>query len=342
MGCLLCACRFIFFVHEPRDISGTVENHAKIIDFPHFSVVREAVDHTYLGSKQYADINVNSSAYRHIMKEWKILDGEKNLPDSIYVQAYETRIDLMRAVIVGSPGTPYHDGLFFFDICLPFHYPNQPPKVHYISHGYKLNPNILQDGRVCLSLINTWKGDKGERWSPKLTILQTLVSIQALVLNDRPYFNNPALAFAKNNTPPEIEGSSIVYNHIAFEQSCKSMISIMRNPPKNFENFVVCHFRARADMILTAARDYEKGRMMVGMIDQDSVEGVHNVLFNIGRIRLELVDAFSPYISEAEAMINMDDNNDDDDDVVVKTKENMKKHKRDWSKFICFAICIWE
>ncbi|KAL3634678.1 hypothetical protein CASFOL_021732 [Castilleja foliolosa] len=327
--------------------SGTVENYACIIDFPHFDIVPIATDHHYLGSEQSVDINASSPVHRHIMKEWKILEGAKNLPDSIYVQAYETRIDLMRAVIIGSPGTPYHDGLFIFDICLPHDYPNQPPKVHYISHGYRLNPNLYEIGKVCLSLINTWRGDEDEMWTPKSTILQTLVSIQGLVLNDNPYFNEPYIS--EHGKRPEIVNIFIIYNHNAFILSCKSMIHIMRNPPKNFENFVVCHFRARAGLILAAVRDYEKGRMMVGMIDQNSVDSVETVKFNLWRIRLELVIAFSPYISVA--MINMDDEEDDDvvvktrenDDVVVKTEENGKKHKKGvWSKLIGFAKCIWK
>ncbi|CAN0921736.1 Probable ubiquitin-conjugating enzyme E2 25 [Linum grandiflorum] len=36
-------------------------------------------------------------------------------------------MDLMTAVIVGADGTPYHDGLFFFDIFFPDCYPNVPP-----------------------------------------------------------------------------------------------------------------------------------------------------------------------------------------------------------------------
>ena len=47
--------------------------------------------------------------------------------DSIYVRVFEERMDLMRAVIVGATGTPYHDGLFFFDICFHPEYPNEPP-----------------------------------------------------------------------------------------------------------------------------------------------------------------------------------------------------------------------
>lgn len=59
-------------------------------------------------------------------------------------------MDLLQAVIVGAPGTPYHDGLFFFDIFLPPEYPHEPPvslgayyyyyyhrlfiQCHYITH----------------------------------------------------------------------------------------------------------------------------------------------------------------------------------------------------------------
>ncbi|XP_048447034.1 constitutive photomorphogenesis protein 10-like isoform X2 [Pyrus x bretschneideri] len=44
-------------------------------------------------------------------------------------------MDRVRAVIVGTEATPYHDGLFFFDVCFPSDYPNVPPefvkeKVH--------------------------------------------------------------------------------------------------------------------------------------------------------------------------------------------------------------------
>lgn len=36
-------------------------------------------------------------------------------------------MELMRAAIVGPRGTPYHDGLFFFDISFPPQFPNEPP-----------------------------------------------------------------------------------------------------------------------------------------------------------------------------------------------------------------------
>ena len=36
-------------------------------------------------------------------------------------------MDLLRAVIFGPAGTPYHDGLFFFDVQFPYEYPDIPP-----------------------------------------------------------------------------------------------------------------------------------------------------------------------------------------------------------------------
>ncbi|KAM0822920.1 hypothetical protein ACQ4PT_071207 [Festuca glaucescens] len=99
-------------------------------------------------------------------------------------------MDLLRTVMVGARGTPYHNGLFFFDMQLPPSYPADPPQVHYHSFGLRLNPNLYECGRVCLSLLNTFGGEGTEVWSPGTSsLLQVVVSLQALVLNDLPYYN---------------------------------------------------------------------------------------------------------------------------------------------------------
>ncbi|GJW13344.1 putative ubiquitin-conjugating enzyme E2, partial [Tanacetum coccineum] len=80
------------------------------------------------------------------------------------------KMDLLRAAIIGAEGTPYHDGVFFFDVCFPSTYPQNPPLVHYHSGGLCINPNLNNCGEVCLSLL----------WIPGTsTMLQVLVSIQA-------------------------------------------------------------------------------------------------------------------------------------------------------------------
>lgn len=76
-------------------------------------------------------------------------------------------------MIVGPENTPYEDGLFLFDMQLPEDYPNSPPKVHYHSYcSDRLNPNLYEDGKVCVSLLGTWTGKGTETWTSKSNLLQ--------------------------------------------------------------------------------------------------------------------------------------------------------------------------
>ncbi|XP_045823843.1 putative ubiquitin-conjugating enzyme E2 38 [Trifolium pratense] len=233
-----------------------------------FDLVSDDSDHRFIQIAGNCFRDTKSSIYKRIMKEWKIL--EKNLPDSIYVHAYERRIDLLRAVIIGAAGTPYHDGLFFFDIQFPSDYPNNPPKIHYHSFGFRLNPNLYTNGVVCLSLLNTWSGKKCEKWDPSSsTILQVLVSIQALVLNEKPLFNEPGYRVLKRSI---FETKSRAYNEEAFILTCYSAVNIIRKPLKNFDEFVKEHFRERGHVLLAACNEYANGRVRVGYYGYNSNE----------------------------------------------------------------------
>ncbi|KMT16285.1 hypothetical protein BVRB_3g054350 [Beta vulgaris subsp. vulgaris] len=236
-------------------------------EIPQFDVVSDISDHHFAGKRLKTSLSTSistiASVHKKIMQEWKVLS--ENLPESIFVRAYETRIDLLRAAIVGAQGTPYHDGLFFFDIAFPSDYPAKPPVVYYHSFGYRINPNIYNNGRVCLSLLNTWNGKKSEKWDSKnSTVLQLLLSIQALVLNEKPFFNEPAL-------PPWLgrafwEKKSITYNERMFILSCKTMLLVLRRPLKNFEPLINQHFKDRAEFILNACDSYRKGLPKDGFV----------------------------------------------------------------------------
>jgi ubiquitin-protein ligase len=93
---------------------------------------------------------------------------------SIIVRACEAYMDLIRVCIVGPEGTPYSNGLFFFDIEL-YDYPHSPPKVTLLTGQGKcrLNPNLYQDGKVCLSLLGTWSGPGWYVLHETFTILHT-------------------------------------------------------------------------------------------------------------------------------------------------------------------------
>ncbi|OMO60939.1 Ubiquitin-conjugating enzyme, E2 [Corchorus olitorius] len=286
-------------VHSNSAASGSCEVE-EIGVVPKFDVVSDESDHYFLNSfKSKSDqlANTANGVHKKIMQEWRIL--EKNLPDSIIVRVYEKRIDLLRAAIIGAAGTPYHDGLFFFDLALPSDYPARPPLVYYRSFGYRINPNLYANGRVCLSLVNTWPGRKGEKWNPKeSTMLQVLVSIQALVLNEKPYFNEPGYGIWPGKS--YWEKKSVAYNEDVFIISCKSMLLLLRKPPKNFEEFVAAHFRERGFSILLACKSYANGSFKAGYFKNDGAGTSSNGFFPsekfIGSLKLlypQLVAAFS-------------------------------------------------
>lgn len=103
--------------------------------------------------------------------------------------------------------------------------------VYYNSGGLRVNPNLYESGKVCLSLLKTWTGTGTEVWNPgSSTVLQVLLSLQALVLNERPYFNEAGYDSQIGMT--DGEKNSITYNENVFLLSCKSMLYILRNPPK--------------------------------------------------------------------------------------------------------------
>ncbi|RLN22720.1 hypothetical protein C2845_PM07G18760 [Panicum miliaceum] len=263
--------------HQPSQTEIiSSELHEKYKTFKRFDTVNDHGDHFYVLNAHPVNqvFKQPSKAWvKRIQHEWKVL--ENDLPDMIYVRVYEDRMDLLRAVIVGPAGTPYHDGLFFFDVQFPDRYPSKPPVVNYRSRGLRINPNLYECGKVCLSLLNTWSGSGCEKWNPSnSTTLQVLVSIQALVLNAKPFFNEPAYAMYVNN--PLGEKLSMAYNENTFLVSCRTMQYSLCNPPKNFEDFVVGHFRNYGRKILKGCKSYMAGAQvgcLVGDGEQDVNDG---------------------------------------------------------------------
>ncbi|XVF44268.1 hypothetical protein PTKIN_Ptkin02bG0106800 [Pterospermum kingtungense] len=237
----------------------------KFESFEHFDVVDDFSDHHYN--------NLTSSGAKVRMH---LVHCHSKFVETIYVRVCEARMDLLRAVIIGPSGTPYHDGLFFFDCFFPPKYPNEPPMVYYYSGGLRLNPNLYDCGKVCLSLLGTWHGDQTEMWVPgKSTMLQVLVSIQALILNARPFFNEPGYETSYVGT--DGDRRSRKYNEEVFVLSLKTMIYTLRRPPKHFEDFVAGHFRNRAHDIIVACQAYKEGATVGSVVVKDGVPDANKI-----------------------------------------------------------------
>ena len=145
-------------------------------------------DHHYI-SKQRP---LTADLMRRIMKETEIM--RETLPDGIFVRSWDSRLDLLRVLIVGPHDTPYEFAPFVIDLHYGASFPNSSPDAFFHSWTYnvgRINPNLYEDGRICLSLLGTWEGDsRNEEWSSKnSTVLQLLVSLMGLVLVKEPYYS---------------------------------------------------------------------------------------------------------------------------------------------------------
>ncbi|KER27859.1 hypothetical protein T265_13718 [Opisthorchis viverrini] len=172
---------------------------------------------------------------------------------SVFVRADENHVCMLKTLITGPPDTPYENGCFVFDICIPAQYPSSPPLFCLLTTGkntVRFNPNLYADGHVCLSILNTWQGRPEERWDPKTSnLLQVLVSIQSLIFVSEPYFNEPG--YECNYGTPLGQRESQRYNlNIRAATLRWAMLDQLCNPPAGFEEVVYNHFKLKREAIL--------------------------------------------------------------------------------------------
>lgn len=128
---------------------------------------------------------------RAVSREHKIL--RTSLPEGVYVRTWESDMELLRVLIIGPLGTPYAHAPFLFDITLHSRFPTEAPTAffHSWTNVGRVNPNLYENGKVCLSLLGTWDGDDDEEeWvAGKSTVLQIIVSLLGLVLVKEPFYS---------------------------------------------------------------------------------------------------------------------------------------------------------
>lgn len=196
----------------------------------------------------------------------ELLEFQLNLPisknSSIFIRAQESRLDLLRCMITGPVDTPYALGCFFFDVHLN-DYPQKAPKVKFLttdSARVRFNPNLYKCGKVCLSLLGTWSGPG---WvSGQSTLLQVLVSIQALILVAEPYFNEPG--YENSRHTPAGQQQSNHYSaqvrrdalRVAIAAPLAQVVRSMVCPYPEFAGAVRVHFEQQAEALREQVEDW--------------------------------------------------------------------------------------
>ena len=161
--------------------------------------------------------------------------------DGIYYKHDENDFNYGYALIIGPKDTIYENGYFFYKLEFPHDYPHTPPKVIYHTNdGYvRFHPNFYRNGKVCLSILNTWRG---EGWTSCQSIRSILLILCSLLSND-PLLNEPGVT----KKHPDFEKYNMIIEYKTLSVAITGMLDDQAGiyPSPHFDMFkstVTSHF----------------------------------------------------------------------------------------------------
>lgn len=136
-------------------------------------------------------MEISKESIKRLAKDIKEVRDKSLKENGIYYVHDEENILKGYALIYGPENTPYSYGNYMFEFIFPYNYPFSPPSVifHTNADRIRMNPNLYRSGKVCISILNTWKG---EQWTSCQTIKTVLFSLLT-ILNDKPLLNEPGV-----------------------------------------------------------------------------------------------------------------------------------------------------
>jgi len=134
---------------------------------------------------------ISKETIQRLLKDVKHILKNPLTDQGIYYVHDDTDMLKGYALIIGPSDTPYFGGNYFFEFTYPTDYPHSPPKVKYCtnSNNIRFNPNLYTCGKVCVSLLNTWRGDQ---WTSCQSITTVLLTLCTLLCKD-PLLNEPGV-----------------------------------------------------------------------------------------------------------------------------------------------------
>ena len=164
----------------------------------------------------------------------RILKDIKNYKNSefnklgIFCHFNESNIYNVKIMIIGNNNTPYEKGYYLFELVFPPNYPFSPPKVTYCTQGnnIRFNPNLYTNGKVCVSILNTWDGPG---WTAVCSLNSVLLSLQSL-LTENPIQNEPGWGNISINDQRAKQYNDI----IRYSNMNLAVLKNITNTPPNF------------------------------------------------------------------------------------------------------------
>ncbi len=135
---------------------------------------------------------ISKDTIKRLAKDVRDIINNPLTDSGIYYLHSEDDILSGQAMIIGPKNTPYEGGYYIFEFKFPVDYPHTPPTVKYYTNDgvTRFNPNLYKSGKVCISILNTWRGPQ---WTGCQSITSILLCLCSAVLNEEPLLNEPGI-----------------------------------------------------------------------------------------------------------------------------------------------------
>lgn len=202
----------------------------------------------------------------------------------------ENNIFKGKIIVFGPKDSIYQNGVYMFKITYTANYPYEPPKVKYLTNNGKtrFHPNLYRNGKVCLSLLNTWKG---EQWTSCQTIRSILITLLSL-LHNKPLLNEPGIHESNKDFIP--------YNRIIEYMNINTAINEVLEKKVAYQAFshiwdnIINHFKKETsniiDYIETLSQKYKKKENLRVRIYDMNVEINYISLLEKTKKNLDLIN----------------------------------------------------
>jgi len=181
-------------------------------------------------SKDTENTFITTMAKKRLLKDVKDIIKNPLTEHGIYYVHDEQNILSGYAYILGPKDSLYENGAYLFHFKFPKDYPYCPPKLTYRTNDgvTRFHPNLYRTGKVCLSILNTWKGEQWTSCQTLKSILLTLVSL----FHNKPLLCEPGIKETHSDFHP--------YNHIIEYKNLEVAIAGMatqKTLPEKFKVF---------------------------------------------------------------------------------------------------------
>ena len=220
---------------------------------------------------------IHTETIKRLLKDVRQIIRHPLTDNGIYYSHDDSDCSKGYAMIMGPSDTPYFGGYYFFKFDYPNDYPYTPPHVTYMTNDgtTRFNPNLYKCGKVCVSILNTWSGDK---WSSCQTINSVLLTLCSL-LNDAPLENEPGQTKGSRDFVPYQK--SIEFKNIDFSICDMILKQKIPEPFQMFYPFIIQQFINNYNKLLAFVQSHKSNEL------SNQIVHIYNMNTHINYLNLE-------------------------------------------------------